>query len=657
MFVIEGHVIEEINRGSVQHGASFLIEKKCEELKDLAMITIGNTNVLPSYCPWIQYRIGVSFPITGSVYKIEKVINCSPRKVELINQKTKEFYCIKSLKDAKEEPQRIQIGLRPRFSSPVFFALLPYFSSEYLLKFDNEQLYMFYMVLKLRPYLFCFWDVLKRVLYNLEGSPFSKEKRELDIQNYFIVEDGYSRTCPIWSFKRLEESKIKIRYPIPIVEGAIKLYSKIQEKHFLFGDDRLLIEKNQKEDVMNFLKKENILIPSMNENYLVLPETEVDELQVIKLIIKKKIKFILNDWNFYGKDYTDAIAIWYVQLKEKQELLLLSANQPSACYIQKKTGIETHSIDKFLNLDDKLKKKKIIGIDRFHKTSLKDLRNILKCCKEEAMIIVFYDSEDFVCNTRRGTGDIAIQLSKIPGVCVNHRTDCDEENPLYKTYNSFHNPEGIILGDVFAVPLSKAKDISDFVRRMKNEIKSNKDKEECIADYQIFYSHESDKYLAKEISKPLKDETKDLFYIGQKVWVLQNDDIGTIKKISKREKNGKFAKINLDAKSAVDFKSNSVFNVEIFSIGGVLTSYSTDKYTFLHTKAINITKYAGPPVRHALFIAGKLTNRKHIYNATKYAEHELKIFLAKDVILTNMTKGNTYRPDSGFGDKLKKFLV
>ena len=86
---------------------------------------------------------------------------------------------------------------------------------------------------------------------------------------------------------------------------------------------------------------------------------------MIKLIIKKKIKFILNDWNFYGKDYTDAIAIWYVQLKEKQELLLLSANQPSACYIQKKTGIETHSIDKFLNLDDKLKKKKIIGIDRY----------------------------------------------------------------------------------------------------------------------------------------------------------------------------------------------------------------------------------------------------------------------------------------------------
>ena len=35
--------------------------------------------------------MGVSFPITGSVYKIEKIINCSPRKVELINQKTKQF--------------------------------------------------------------------------------------------------------------------------------------------------------------------------------------------------------------------------------------------------------------------------------------------------------------------------------------------------------------------------------------------------------------------------------------------------------------------------------------------------------------------------------------------------------------------------------------
>lgn len=664
---VTGHIIEETNKGSLINGACFVLTKKCEELKDFSVITIPPNTALPSYCPWIEYKLAVSFPTMGSVYKVERIYSCSPRKVILKKSNSKQTYEVHDLHEVETRDRRLYFLLRPRFTHPVFFKLLPFFSADYLLRFNESQLLMFYYVFNVRPHLFCFWDVLRRVLYKLPKTPFSAFEGKLDIQNYLVEDEEYSRSCPIWSFNRLLKCPtIEKEYPLKVMKEAIDFFSKSKKNKTLFGDDRLLIEEDCLDETIEFLYKKGILMLSFTidktKRYFVLPELESEEYNVVKLIKNKKITFSIQHCNFYGPNYVALISKWYLlnEANKSDGILMLSANEPSSHYLSSTTGIKVHAIQKIGFLKPEEKKRKNIMIDRFHKTSLKDLQKVLQICSNGATITIFCDLEDYPCSPKRGGGDIAFQLTKIPNVSIKRENEWNENDKLYSIYNSFHNSGDIIFANIFAVPLNKPKEFNDYIKQIKGKEKEKeKTKDEKIDDendYIIFCSHESDKIFVNEtLLKSHKIQNKNSFFIHQKICVLENDDIGIIKRVWKKTGQDEKIQIKLDAKTPLELKNGEVYIIDLYSFGGI-REYSTDKFTFSHTSVINISKYAGPPTKRGIFVVGKNTTRKHMATAAKYCELDLKIFLIPDTQLNLMKRGNGFRPQSGLSDKCQAIL-
>ena len=237
---------------------------------DLEHLTLDKFGALPSYCPWIEYDLLVVLPPgTGSTYRVTRVVDCRTRRIdkaELVSylcrvrgsadreaavRDRKRFLSRlrrvpKVILDLDEDVGRIMDEdsgsldardlnddlchriykiLDPATKGPVFAHLLRYFSSGFLLRFDDAQLCFFLFVATTRPDIFLFWDSLydlaKRIrirgerlfdrdrLRSLEVHPkyalpqkFGGRREEmLAYSDYQPV--SYSVKFPAWSVKKL----------------------------------------------------------------------------------------------------------------------------------------------------------------------------------------------------------------------------------------------------------------------------------------------------------------------------------------------------------------------------------------------------------------------------------------------------------------------
>ena len=216
-----------------------------------------------------------------------------------------------------------------------------------------------------------------------------------------------------------------------------------------------------------------------------------------------------------------------------------------------------------------------------------------------------------------------------------------KDHQINQTYYSFCNSGNINLSNIHTIILEKPNLVSTYLKNI-----NIKKKEEKSVECQMFCSHEGDKdiFLPFIRQNYSKEEDKFIFYVGQKVHILEVDDFGTIKKAFKKGDNNK-----IDVKTQINLKKDIYF-IHL-NEKGEERKYRSDSFTIIHSDLSCISHYSGPPMSYIIFFVGKKTNRKHIWCAAKYAIKELKIFVQKDVIFNKITNPSSFNLESGLASK------
>jgi len=330
-FTVSGFVYG-VNKNTLENCCNFKVQEIIiKGPKRIPKIfPIIKIRALPSYCPWIMYKVVVRPPETGSIYTIVEVLQCSFRAVDKAElKKFLVFQYSATSNDVQAFKKRVSKAFRkvtnvihgpealdvihdkyinmvarnvtkPRFGGVVLLSLLPYFSYTFLASFNERQLVGLLCIVMYNPYMFCFWDMfVSTALCFKDGnvSVFTNREGELDIDNGYInrtmdkitqtsVVVVYDPNYPNWSvatyqkvirdFKRWDINSIDFE----TVTLALLIYLKYQEKKLYSKNSTMTID-SIKDSLSNFTNLESRI------------ESAVDYLTKQKILVSTKTLYSL----------------------------------------------------------------------------------------------------------------------------------------------------------------------------------------------------------------------------------------------------------------------------------------------------------------------------------------------------------------------------
>lgn len=592
----------------------------------------------------------------------------------------------KKLSALKEEIKEL---LAPCFKGPIFLSLLCFFDSSILLKLNNTKLRVLYSLVYHKPYVFCFWEQLSFILSRISIDGKRKLFKRLDedglhmdhgyitndtLLNQMVnIEPGnctYSPYYPVWPIARLKMATeitkcAKLPDKIEVIRDALSLYFDVEKQSLLFGNTRASLKylnKNKNVPYINdssirFLIDNGILQWARGDlganTELSMPRIELEEYELANFIQDRIRTIGIVNCRYYNSAYTSQLLQWLNNGQEHagvkpKDMLLLSANMVTAQYISNRVGYKFVAIDDYRTLfpSNAVTSKVLhIVIDRVHKISVTLITKLLKKVARitqvdptssdgggGAHLYLFGDAEDFKLHHRRGVGDIMnnfMLLNSKSNVSVTRWDDWEKFKPgdvMYSTYLDLSNKNGINTAKIIFIPLDRGK---TFAEELKN-VDMTTTKKSKKKDYHIFCSNKKDK---KEImthiyKKRLNMNTpydEHIFYLGQKVHVLEKDVIGKLEEVYSVDRNGERTLVS-GGRTEINIK----FGQYLFSVCGL--KYDTRKFHIEHADVMVITNFAGSPAERGIFVVGETTTRKQLFCASKYIHDGMKFFTLVDQI-------------------------
>jgi len=286
-----------LNKGHSDGAYNFKITRKIEcEPKAPKIIPIPCYSALPTYCPWINFRVKVKPPERGqsTIYRIVEVVGCSYITVKKIHVKEyllnqykmtqtndekfkkqlkaaffrvpAEITCRADISEKMEDEYIKKITLdilSPRFRGTAIMSLLPYFSYHFLSNFDERQALVLLYIAVQQPHLFCFWDKLVSILtqVHLHEEPlFPNKNFELDVDLnyiYWFLEQMdstesypvYSAAYPVWNIQMLKKAVRDFSrwnpdtYDFEVISVAVKIYLQYYKEKNSFKNTIISIQQ------------------------------------------------------------------------------------------------------------------------------------------------------------------------------------------------------------------------------------------------------------------------------------------------------------------------------------------------------------------------------------------------------------------------------
>lgn len=613
--------------------------------------------------------------------------------IKKVSKKKPDWFKKKALSLCEE----IKELVRPCFRGPIFLSLLKFFDATILVKLSNVKLRAVYALVCLKPHLFCFWEQAMFVLakltidgkkifrslvddgFNLDVGYVSNEKIYESLISDEITNGTYSSKFPVWSIARLAiaTKSLGINPPVPLqtIKSALQLYLEVERNSFLYGNTRFSLKQKSfiplnNNGAVEFLVSNGILKWALGDyggrTELIKPMTERAELRLARLLQDKIREVTVVDCPCYNAIYTNRLSTWINDISTKENIgmdgmLLLSANVVTAAYLTNSIGFTFTSLDDYDKISKHIQNGEIsyIIIDRFHKVTLLQLVRLLEKIqvkskdkngvteiRKSVHLHVFGDKEDFRSHFRRGLGDLMATFTMIPNPKVsvaNWPWELDDK--MYSLYANLKSENGINSAKVMFVPIDKT-----FVDQLKNvDVTTGKKKKKN--EYHIFCSNKDNKkYIMDQIYKkrmnmpPTYDER--IFYLGQKIQILEWDVIGKLEQIWSIDNRGNRYQVT-GSRNPV----NISFGSHIFIVGGI--EYDTRTNHIEHADVVVISKFSGAPAETGMFIVGPTTSQKDLFCASKYCLEDMKVYTMEDANINNIKSGSNLPTSTDILNKLK----
>lgn len=700
-FTVDGYV-DGPSLGSTQDGARFIIKKTYGERPE-KFVTIQKIEALPSYSQWIAYKLQLRKPTKGSIYSVVRVLGCTSRRVHkdelvehIVTARKWEKKMVKSKLqkvgiqilsleeiDRDVEDQRMKTLLyallKVAFKPQIYYDMLRYFSSTFLMKFTDEQLISMATVAVYAPYTFCFWDHTKRILSNLvvEGKKvFDSEEDDLYMDDSYAYTIGdvllkregmkrisrYSSKFPVWSLDAAEMGCTQwlnddmFECIDTTLKMALAIYLEMDKTFYVYGNTCFSlrrIKQDRLKDVdkaIEFMIREGIvkfaLGDSSRKDILIKPHNELVEVNIAAKMEEKFKGVKTVDCPSYGVTYVKIFVNWVhtsqnVWDTPLDRILFVSANSMTATYMKKATGLE------FMSLDDVEKKhfinKDCIVMDKAQKVSVLGFRDLMKRARPGMTMCVLGDMTDYYVNSKRGGGDIYGPL--IERFAPERWYRWDQKDPMKMTYDCFTNPSGIILASIHPIPLDKPKVLLDHIKSLGDKSSTGS------LSYNIFCGNENDKIelmeiVCKKIGGNECTFDKHCFMMGQKIHVYEDDYCGILESAADERE----PRVKLNVKEI-----NTLKGRYILEIGG--RKYSTSHKALKHADVSVISRFHGAPAEYGVFYVTPETNRKHLWCAAKYCTKELTIFVKPGMNIGDVKQPIQIRPANDLYSKLKRMSI
>ena len=513
----------------------------------------------------------------------------------------------------------------------------------------------------------------------------------------------YSVKFPVWTIRRLkdacEDLFIELPAPLEVIRDALQLYLEIEKNAYRYGNtsfspiqitdnanriqsgatggyyDAPPSETLVNTEAIDFLIDNHIMRWCVGDfgrhEWMMKPQAETREIQFAISIQEKIRKITIYNCQYYNQDYTHELFNWISGFSKTEnvpidKMVLCSANSVTARYITNSLGFTFVGVwDAVSIIAGKLKKSNReplhIIIDRINKVAVDQMNFILKAIhnidktigggleKGGAYFHLFGDNEDFSPHSRRGGGDMMNHLMLLgqdfPQVSWDN---WNKKDPMYIIYRGLSHPAGIQMSHLHIIQLDKWKTFTEHLKSLDKMAKTDK------KDYHIFCSTEEDRkiIMSQIIKKRLgasEEYKKTVFYLGQKIHLMEMDIIGTLERaylvdhlLERKEVSGKTP-------------MDTISHTYIFIVGDV--EYSTDLHTIIHSDVAVISKFPGAPAPRGVFVVGKYTSRRHMYCAVKYCTKDMKIFVIPDVNLNAIKDGNVRPINCDLINKLTKIKL
>lgn len=700
-FIADGHV-EGPSCGSLQDGAKFVITKTYGDRPE-KFVTISKLDALPSYCPWILYKVKLKKPEKGSVYSVIYVDSCRGRHVykkdvkdhlvgvrKMDEKKVKDGMRrldsqIESLehvdRDVDDEKLRKEIKklVEPAFKREIYYEMLRYFSATFLSKFTDEQLAAIALVVVHAPYTFCFWTHARRILKSIKGADGKQlfpapsegsdpllvdESYAYALKKTLLERDDrsvrYSSRYPMWSLNSADRGCTQ--WPNDEMIGCIDTTLKAALTIYLEMDNGLYSHghtcynlKDAKRTIphakegIEFLLREGIATYTMGDagkrETITKHHFELIEIGIAKHMQSKFKSVRTIDCSFYGSSYVKLFLEWIrapanVGGATIDRILFVSANAMTTSYMKGATGLDFVSCDDIT--EKHFEKKTCLVIDKLQKISVIFFMDLMRMAREGMTLCAFGDHTDYMSNSRRGGGDVAGPLfARFPPARW-HRWESSD--PMRKTYECLVNQDGIILTGIHITPLDKPKPLLDHLKALSDETGD-------VNSYNIFCSNEEDKeeimgILCRKIGGADCKYNRNCFMMGQKVHVVEDDYCGILTGVSDESR----PKVPLNSKDI-----NLQRGRYVLDIGG--KKYSSGTKTFRHADVHVVTRFHGAPAPHGIFYITGKTSRRHIWCAAKYCTADLKLFIIHSMNVTDITDGYYMRPANDLYSKLRHVSI
>lgn len=700
IFTADGYV-DGPSLGSSQDGARFIITKVYGERTE-KFVTISKVDALPSYCQWIGYKLQLRKPTKGSVYSVMTVLGCISRRVykedvvahvvtarkmdkklvkETMQRVGPQITSLEEIDRDVDDPRmknHLKNILKMAFRSPIYFEMLRYFSSTFLLRFTDEQLVAMAIVAVHAPYTFCFWDHVRRILSNLTmdgkkifppGDSGDDPLYMDDSYAYTVGEEllrrrgpkrdsRYSSKFPVWSLDAAEMGCTQwvnddmFELIDTVLRTAMVIYLEMDKTFYVYGNTCISLRRIKqdllvdRERALDFMLRDGIvkfaLGDSGRRDMLIKPHNELVEVNIaVKMEEKfKSVKTV--DCPFYGASYVRLFLEWIRSGKiPMDKILFVSANPMTASYMKKATGLD------FMAIDDVEKKHlahvDCVAIDRMQKVSVVIFRDLVSRARRGMTMLALGDMSDYYVNSKRGGGDVLGPL--IERFPPERWYRWDSNDPMKMTYDCLTNQSGIVLASIHPIPLDKPKVLLDHIKSLGDRSSNGS------LSYNIFCGNESDKIelmeiVCKKIGGNECTFDKHCFMMGQKIHVLEDDYCGILESAADERE----PKIKLNEKVI-----NTLRGRYMLEIGG--RTYSTSHKALKHADVHVISRFHGAPADYGAFYVTPETNRKQLWCAAKYCTKELAIFVKPGMNIGDVKPPIQIRPMNDLYSKLKRMTI
>jgi len=596
---------------------------------------------------------------------------------------------------AKSTRKKIQFLLRFCFRGPIFLSLLRFFDGAMLVRMTKPKIRALYCIVINRPFAFCFWTHLKDILMRIKddtGNPmFNVELDGFNMpHNYTLLRHGkvyehminiaantsFSNNIPMWPITRLRDAAqlldVELPATIEVIREALIVYMDLNKNAYMSGNTAfpisdLYTKTKPSSDSLEFLVANGIMKWSLSDrggHNLITSLQQEDKEISIALNIEKKIHEIhVIRCKYYNGSYVRQMHEWLASTAHHhgalaKHILRLSANHMTASYMSLNVGKFLQIDTNRLKIDYTPNKTLYILIDRFHKVELQWFSRLMKLIAPivikdgvvtgGAYLYLVGDMEDYPVHSRRGGGDLmgAFSTAKVRNIKVIDWDGWSNADPLQKIHSIFSESQKIAHDMSLFVPF----DEKTFIEHVKSLDRLLKNKS---LQYHIFVSTESDKEEVMKLihKKRPSNETnyeKHLFYVGQKVHILEKDLIGPIEKAWRITGDPEDEQYDIIKGKTVINTLQSRFLLRVCG-----AQYRSAEYTIEHADVHVIRKFASYPAQGVLFVASTSTTRRDLACATKFATSELKIFMKEGVYTYDIKPDTVARPCNDLRAKLE----